>query len=148
MKSGQLLFAVVLVAIVFATPSSGQQSFMDEPGIPRFTTSFPVEHGVINLANGNLHIEIPIATYPQRGNLKPLRARLVYDSRLWSVGTELINGGQFWQRSSAGGAIAGGDFRLVTEGEAGRSTYSQSMLQCGDLDRRRGPSSSAVPYHL
>jgi|GEM_PF-752730 len=133
MKVVKLLPGIVLVALVFAASSFGQQSFMDEPGIPRFTTAFPVEHGFINLANGNLHIEIPIATYPQRGNLKPIRARLVYDSRIWSVGTEIINGGQFWQRSSAGGLYVGGEFRLVTEGEAGRSTFSQSTQQCGDF---------------
>jgi RHS repeat-associated protein len=57
----------------------------------------------------------------------------VYDSRVWTVGTEIINGGQFWQRSSAGGLPVGGDFRLVTEGESGRSTFSQSTQQCGDL---------------
>jgi len=67
--------------VVATLSGAAQQSFMDEPGIPAFTTSFPVENGFINLANGNLHIEIPIATYPQRGSIKQMQARLVYDSR-------------------------------------------------------------------
>jgi RHS repeat-associated protein len=44
---------------------------------------------MINLANGNLHLEFPIASVPQRGRL-PYEAKLVYDSRVWQfddVGT-------------------------------------------------------------
>src|SRR5215467_8864394 len=85
MKLMQYLFAVVLAVFLFASPSFGQQSFMDEPGIPAFTTSFPIEHGFINLANGNLHIEIPIASYPQRSNIEARHVRLVYDSWFWIV---------------------------------------------------------------
>jgi hypothetical protein len=48
MKPARLFFAAVVLFAV--TASFGQQSFMDEPGIPRFTTAFPVEHGFINLA--------------------------------------------------------------------------------------------------
>jgi len=69
-----------------------QQSFLDEPGIPAFTTAFPIEHGFINLSNGNLHLEIPIASYPQRGDLKALHARLVYDSRIWTIRTNRTSG--------------------------------------------------------
>jgi RHS repeat-associated protein len=135
MKSGQLLFAVVLVALVVATPSFGQQSFMDEPGIPAFTTAFPVEHGFINLANGNLHIEIPIATYPQRGNIKALHARLVYDSRFWSIRTDPVTQAQSWVRKPPGGGIfVGGGFRLITDGEAGVTGVTTNTTQCGCIN--------------
>src|SRR4051812_11208032 len=105
--------SLAAVALVLATTASfGQQSFMDEPGIPSFTTSFPVEHGLINLANGNLHIEIPIATYPQRGNIKALHARLVYDSRFWTILTN-NNEIQYWSPSLPNiGVNVGGMFRL------------------------------------
>src|SRR5260221_14619518 len=80
----RLLKLLALVVLIGPGAAWAQNSYMDEPGIPAFTTAFPVEHGFINLANGNLHIEIPIATYPQRGNIKALHARLVYDSRFWT----------------------------------------------------------------
>jgi RHS repeat-associated protein len=119
MKSARLF--LVAVALFFATTVSfGQQSFMDEPGIPAFTTSFPVEHGFINLANGNLHLEIPIAAYAQRGNIKALHARLVYDSRFWTISTN-NNEIQTWTPSlPLIGVNVGGMFRLVTDGEGGR----------------------------
>jgi hypothetical protein len=59
-----LLTAVVLF---FTTTSFGQQSFMEESGIPAFTTAFSVEHGFINLANGGsdarCHLVSGIGTY-------------------------------------------------------------------------------------
>ena len=81
----RLASLVVFVCCFTAPALYAQQSFMDEPGIPAFTTAFPVEHGFINLANGNLHLEFPIASYAQRGNSKALHARLVYDSRFWTI---------------------------------------------------------------
>jgi RHS repeat-associated protein len=100
---------------------------MDEPGIPAFTTSFPVEHGFINLANGNLHIEIPIATYPQRGNIKALHARLVYDSRFWIVRIDPVTEASTWTPNGiAPIGISVGGFRLITDGESGNTSFSQS----------------------
>lgn len=132
MKVARLLFAVVLMLLLFATPSCGQQSFMDEPGIPAFTTSFPVEHGFINLANGNLHIEIPIASYPQRGNISALHARLVYDSRFWTVRTDPVTLAQSWVPNVPHTGISvGGGFRLITDGEPGNADSDRGVAtQC------------------
>src|SRR5579859_2921169 len=112
--------------------SAVAQSYLDEPGIPAFTTSFPVDRGFINLANGNLHLEIPVATYPQRGNIKALHARLVYDSRLWTIRTDPVTEAQRWQLSSppAGIALASG-WRFITDGEQGPTSVSQSVRICG-----------------
>jgi YD repeat-containing protein len=124
---------LTLVVLLVATASFGQQSFMDEPGIPAFTTAFPVEHGFINLANGNLHIEIPIATYPQRGNIKALHARLVYDSRFWTIRTDPVTLAQSWTQSlPLVGVSVGGGFRLITDGEAGNADSDRGVsVQCG-----------------
>src|SRR5258708_11319960 len=122
--------AIVVTAIASAVISLAQNSYLDEPGIPAFTTALPVEHGFINRANGNLHIEIPIATYPQRGNIKALHARLVYDSRFWIVMTDPVTERKYWSPSGIGGVGVGG-FRLVTDGEAGGASFSQSTQQCG-----------------
>jgi len=131
MKSAWSSLAAVALFLA-ATISFGQQSFMDEPGIPSFTTSFPVEHGLINLANGNLHLEIPIATYPQRGSIKALHARLVYDSRFWTILTN-NNEIQYWAPSLPNiGVNVGGMFRLVTDGEGGTWGNDNGVLtQCG-----------------
>lgn len=44
----------------------------------------PVELGFVNVANGNLHMEIPLAGPAQRGSLQ-VGERLVYDSRIWKI---------------------------------------------------------------
>src|SRR5258708_13266060 len=84
---------ILLVALFCANslPAFSQaQSYQDEPGLPTFAVTVPVENGIINLANGNLHIEIPIATYPQRGS-RSMHVRLVYDSRFWLQVTHPIS---------------------------------------------------------
>jgi len=58
---------------------------MYSAGIPTFGTNIPVENGFINITNGNLHLEFPVATMAQRGNLS-LNEKLVYDSRIWLIG--------------------------------------------------------------
>lgn len=132
MRSDRLLVLIVLLFCFVTLPLNGQQSFMDEPGIPAFTTAFPVDHGFINLANGNLHLEIPIAAYAQRGNPKALNTRLVYDSRLWMVRTDPVTQARSWAPSvpSIGVGVFGG-FRLITDGESGSPTFSQDVVTCG-----------------
>jgi RHS repeat-associated protein len=130
MKLAKLL--VTIVVLLFAITSFGQQSFMDEPGIPAFTTSFPVEHGFINIANGALHLEIPIASYPQRGSKLQYHARLVYDSRVWTFDPN--NANQFqsaWQPNGVQSSPIGIGWRLITDEEGGTPSYSQSFVSCG-----------------
>ncbi|MGH9785025.1 MAG: hypothetical protein ACRD88_12670, partial [Terriglobia bacterium] len=58
--------------------------YLLETGAPTFVTPDPVPAGFINLANGNLHIEIPFVAIPQRGG-RPFVAKMVYDSRIWKI---------------------------------------------------------------
>ncbi|HWP84692.1 MAG TPA: RHS repeat-associated core domain-containing protein [Terriglobia bacterium] len=77
-----------------------QAQYLLEVGSPTWATKESVPLGFINLANGNLHIEIPIAEVPQRGG-RPLIAKMVYDSRIWKIvdtGASLS-----WQPTNAGG---------------------------------------------
>lgn len=75
---------LLLLSFALALGTSGQaQTYLDSTGAPTFTTAFPVENGFINLSNGNLHLEIPLASYPQRGKLG-YTAKMVYDSRIWT----------------------------------------------------------------
>jgi hypothetical protein len=73
---------LLLIAPAFAIQAHAQ--YTTAAGTPTFTTALPVEMGFTNVANGNLHIEIPLASFPQRGGLT-YNARLVYDSLIWNI---------------------------------------------------------------
>jgi hypothetical protein len=115
------LCALVLAVSMCSMFVSAQTSYMDEPGMPAFTTAFPVENGFINLPIGNLHFEIPIASYPQRGG-RTMRVRLVYDSRIWVLRTDPITGAENWMPLGA--------WHIITDGEAGFANNSSSSKQC------------------
>src|SRR5258708_40258774 len=127
---------ILLVALFCANslPAFSQaQSYQDEPGLPTFAVTVPVENGIINLANGNLHIEIPIATYPQRGS-RSMHVRLVYDSRFWLQVTDPVSEIVRWEpngQSPASPIVTG--WNLVTDGEPGFANNNSSSAQCGCL---------------
>jgi RHS repeat-associated protein len=84
-----------LVSIIFITAAlcsllltltikANAQDYVNGTGVPAFTTAQSVELGFVNVANGNLHLELPLSSHPQRGALR-LDEKLVYDSRIWSV---------------------------------------------------------------
>src|SRR2546423_4870212 len=94
------LFFVPFVAL-FASHLAFAQDYINGTGAPVFTTSTSVELGFIDLSNGNLHLEIPIASPAQRGPLS-VSERLVYDSRIWSI---LDNGtSKVWQPNTQNAA--------------------------------------------
>ena len=71
--------ALCLVALVICLPAiSFPQTYLNSTGRPPFNTPSAVEQGFVNLGNGNLHLEIPIGSFPQRGGT--LIAKFVYDS--------------------------------------------------------------------
>ncbi len=105
----QLAFACAL-ALAF-TQTGHAQNYLLQTGAPTFTTADPVPMGFVNIANGNLHIEIPIASVPQRGSLT-YAAKLVYDSRIWRT---VFNGTSWvWQPDNV--PDSDGGWRLVTPG--------------------------------
>lgn len=74
----------LLFLILFITANAVAQNYLYGTGSQTWGINIPVENGFINVANGQVHLEIPIATLPQRGSL-PLQERLVYDSRIWQL---------------------------------------------------------------
>ena len=111
------------------------QSYEQSLGVPPFTTALPVESGFINAANGNLHIEIPLGSFPQRGGATD-KVVLMYDSAFWtpyySSGTgfvwEPIGASSGWSPDAAG-------WRLVTSGDIGTATYGLFFdSYCSDVD--------------
>ena len=73
---------VILIVVFFfclsAPNARSQDNYLDAIGIPPFTTAMPVDYGFTNLTNGALHLEIPIASFPQRDG-KPFKISLVFD---------------------------------------------------------------------
>jgi RHS repeat-associated protein len=124
---------ITAISFLITVPVISAQSYMDQPGIPEFTTAFPVDHGFINIANGALHLEIPIASYPQRGGKLQYNARLVYDSRFWTFDPNADDSPNGWQPNGVTGYPQpfGVGWRLITGGEVGNpSSTSKLMLQC------------------
>lgn len=73
------VFGTALTSFGQAQPNP---NYLLQTGSPTFTAAEPVEVGFVNVANGNLHLEIPLVSAPQRGRLG-FTAKLVYDSRIW-----------------------------------------------------------------
>src|SRR5436309_1811256 len=68
-------FPVAICSLLFLTfvlaGSGGAQTppnYVYSTGSPTFATSEPVENGFLDLSNGNLHVEIPLGSFPQRGH--------------------------------------------------------------------------------
>jgi RHS repeat-associated protein len=121
------MFAAILLACVLFTARAGiAQNYLYSTGAPPFTVAEQVENGFVNLANGNLHLQIPITSSPQRGQI-PYSASLVYDSRIWQI----FNNGtsQTWQPTNV--ANSQGGWRGVTTVDPGTVTYSLTSTICG-----------------
>src|SRR5882672_11793727 len=77
-----IVFAVLLLSTAVTLTA---QDALQDVGVYAFTTELPVEHGTINATNGNLHLDFPLGSFPQRGG-QPLTATLTYDSSIWTQG--------------------------------------------------------------
>jgi RHS repeat-associated protein len=113
---GFLSIFVMTTAVVEAQ----QNSYLNNIGVPTFSVSVPIENGRINIANGNLHLEIPLeGSFPQRGG-GSFQSALMYDSALWSV----HNGPtKFWEPN-------GGGWQFVTSADPGYSDYTTTDVTC------------------
>jgi hypothetical protein len=84
------------------------------------------ENGFINVNNGDIHIEIPLAVHQQRGRLN-LNERLVYDSRIWKINLNPNTGGYWWQPTNVPGSMGGWSFYSgIESGSVGYSTRPSS----------------------
>jgi hypothetical protein len=60
------------------------QSYLSSTGSPSFGVPYPAEMGTIDAATGDLHLEIPLGSYPQRGGTTA-KLSIAYDSHIWSI---------------------------------------------------------------
>ncbi|HMC29601.1 MAG TPA: hypothetical protein VKL99_02120, partial [Candidatus Angelobacter sp.] len=109
------------MAIILLASAAQAQTYLNSTGVPTFSTLTKVENGFVNLGNGNLHLEIDLGTFPQRGKTK-LTAKLVYDSRIWQV----VNGA--WQPTNV--ANSQGGWRFVTTADPGAVTQTLTSTVC------------------
>src|ERR1051325_3320707 len=95
----------VVVAVCFACfQITTHAQYLQETGSPTFSAREDIAMGYVNVANGNLHIEIPIAASSQRGG-RVFTAKMVYDSRIWKI---VDNGfSQSWQPTNVPGTQVG-----------------------------------------
>jgi hypothetical protein len=77
------LFAALILASAFAHPAAAQ-NYLTSTGSPSFSAPEPVELGFVDASNGNLHLSIPLGSYPQRGNGQAQPITLEYDSNIWA----------------------------------------------------------------
>lgn len=67
--------------------NASAQSYLTSTGASGFAVPYPAEMGTVDASTGNLHLEIPLGSFPQRGNA-PLVPKLLYDSHIWTVPTD------------------------------------------------------------
>ncbi|HEV2248758.1 MAG TPA: hypothetical protein VGW37_19105, partial [Terriglobia bacterium] len=119
-----LLWLLVWLFWSRALPVSAQ-TYLQNVGVPSFTTRIPVESGFINAANGNLHLEIPLGAFPQRGGGK-VNVALVYDSSIWYVNPS----GSIWSPNNvAGSSYSNAGWRLVTSEDP--SLFAVGQVESG-----------------
>ena len=126
-------WAIACLMVLFsAAPASAQTPYLLQPGAPTFTSADPFELGYVNVANGDVHVEIPLSASPQRGR-NGFTFKLVYDSNIWHIvntGSALV-----WQPNNVptdynyGGWPAGG-WRFVASSDLSPA-FSTTATNCG-----------------
>lgn len=83
---GRLLRTLVPFLCFLISPATYlvAQNYLYGTGNQTWGINIPIENGYINVANGEVHLEIDLATHKQRGSLA-LDEKLVYDSRIWQI---------------------------------------------------------------
>lgn len=117
--------AVALLCLAFVLSATKQlraQNYVYATGNPTFSTQIPIENGFINVNNGEIHIEIPLAQNAQRGKVQ-LDERLIYDSRIWKI---IQNGGYSWSPTNVENSMGGWRFSAgFTEAPTYQFYYSE-----------------------
>ena len=145
------LCCVVAAMILGRAVPAWTQDYIYATGSPNFGVNFPVPDGYINVTNGNLHLDIPLGSYNQMGNLPTVKISLEYDSRIWKI---VDAGGHSWQptnvpdpsnTSNDGNSMAG--WRVVTGMDTGQFTYA-SEIATDTVTGSCGSGGESVPTYV
>ena len=123
--SRRLVFVLLGVVAILAVPSrTAAQSYYYSFGKYPWSVPLPVAGGYMDATNGNLHIEIPVASIPERGHV-PFVAAFTYDSHIWQKGS--VSGHETWQATNV--PNSNGGWRLTTSAKSGPVAY---LVDSGD----------------
>src|ERR1043166_5381160 len=114
----RFLLSVCLIVPTFAlaqTPNGVE-------GAPAHAVQIPVPTGFIDAMNGHVHLEIPIASIPER-NGDPLVAKMVYDSNRYVYARF---GSAFWSSTGSGWRL------MLGTSHSGSASSSSSSSSCTD----------------
>jgi RHS repeat-associated protein len=103
------------------------QNYLTATGVSGFSTPYPAEMGTVDAASGNLHLEIPLGSFPQRGG-SALVPRLLYDSHIWTVPTDGTS--NVWTTQGALYGLAFGTWGFHEGGSAGTYYMRASGSGC------------------
>src|SRR5690242_7776836 len=91
----------ILIAFAALRSALCQENYLFRIGRPEFSSEQKVELGVINIPNGNLHLEIPLFSLPQRGG-PDIVGSFVYDSHIWRIWNQGYPAGDIWHTDNGG----------------------------------------------
>jgi len=102
-------------------------------GTPAFTTADSFPNGIVNVANGNLHLEIPLGSYPQRGG-SSVTPKLTYDSKIWAAANVWNGGGGAWSIPISSYPTYSGidNWSYTIDAQPGFLTYGLTVLPCNN----------------
>ena len=141
---GQTLRLFLLLAAItgylwgpFVKSAHGQDS-IQQIGLLPFSKTLPAPSGYVNPVSGDLHLDIPLGSYPQRGKLGPSAFKLSYDSGIWSQITDSWCCGPWglnasWPIPGASFSAAGG-WQLSVPGDGGQLLNNEEDYYCGSGD--------------
>ena len=117
---------LVVLSLIFVGPNvttvRGQAvDALQSLGVPNFPANIPVEMGYINPVNGNLHIEIPLGSYKQRGG-RVIKLWYQENSDYWTqVGT--CGSCTYWDPPSAGAYPSPAGWPITSTDDPGYADY-------------------------
>src|SRR5690348_2930037 len=82
----QAFILSMLLCLVIGAQVCEAQTFLTEQSQRIATAPEPTELGYVESANGTLHLEVPLGSFPQRNSGATLDYRLIYDNSFWIVG--------------------------------------------------------------
>src|ERR1051325_3338367 len=121
--------SAILVFLVVGTCCSQihAQSYLTSTGSSGGASPYPAEMGVVDAASGNLHLEIPLGSFPQRGG-NALVPKLLYDSHIWTFPTD--GSTKEWTTQGALFGLAYGTWGFSEGGSAGIKYMKASGSGC------------------
>jgi RHS repeat-associated protein len=128
-----LCLCALLVCIVgvYAPPVTAQGDPLEAVGIRPVSTHLPIQNGYIDLANQDVHIEIPLGSFVQR-NGRTVNFSLMYDSAIWS------QGGVGWSSPWINSVPWHYGWRLVSTADPGSPSFTVSQSDYCTLDHTYG----------